>query len=187
MSKFLNIVLFSYFVLISGYVQASQQWQIVPEKCRIDFVGKSTLHDFNGTARKLTGNFEQNSNLANGFVDIDVASLTTNEPDRDKNMYQMFDRALYPQIHFAFNDTDISDVLDHHDGQVKFTGIMTIHNISHPVTLISKGHLIADTFMCEGQVNIHLKDFGLKPPSILGLIRVSDVVAVQYNIVFIRE
>jgi len=186
----LRLRLFSVFlflIFVAGYAQASQQWQIVPEKSKVDFICKSTLHDFNGTARKLIGNFEQDLNIAKGFIDVDVASLTTDEPQRDKNMYQMFDATQYPQIHFTFKDTDLTDVVDHHDGQIKFTGVLTIHNISHPVTLISKGHMLEDTLMCEGQVSIHLKDFDLKPPSILGLIRVSDEVAVRYNIVFINR
>jgi polyisoprenoid-binding protein YceI len=159
----------------------------VSEKSRLDFMCKSTLHDFNGTARKLSGSFEQNQNIAKGFVDVDIAGLTTDEPERDKNMYQMFDASLYPQIHFVFNDTDMTKILDHHDGEIKFTGIMTIHNISHPVTLISKGHMEENTLICEGQMLVHLKDYGLKAPSILGLIRVDDAVAVQYNIVFMNS
>ena len=145
-----KIILCLLSVFIGGYAYASGQWQLVPEKSRLDFIGKSTLHDFNGTARKLSGTLEQNLNLAKGFVDVDVAGLTTNEPDRDKNMYQMFDMSRYPRIHFAFNNTDMAMLLDHHEGEIKFTGIMTIHNISHPVTLISKGHMEEDTLICEG-------------------------------------
>jgi len=32
-----------------------------------------------------------------------------------------------------------------------------------------------------------LKDYGLKPPSILGFIRVADEIVVRYNIVFINK
>ena len=187
MSILFKFLLYLFFIFTAGYVQASEQWQLVSEKSRVDFIGKSTLHDFNGTARKLTGIFEKNVNLANGFIDVDVAGLTTDEPERDKNMYQMFDVSRNPQIHYVFTDTDFTDILDHHEGEIKFTGIMTIHNISRPMTLISKGHMIGDTLICEGQMSIHLKDYGLKPPSILGIIRVSDEIAVQYNIVFINK
>ena len=187
MSRLFKIVLFTLFVFGGGYAQASGQWHVVSEKSSLGFMCKSTLHDFNGSARKLSGILEKNLNLAKGFVDVDVAGLTTDEPGRDKNMYQMFDTSLYPQIHFVFNDTDMTKILDHHDGEIKFTGIMTIHNISHPVTLISKGHMEENTLICEGQMLVHLKDYGLKAPSILGLIRVDDAVAVQYNIVFMNS
>ena len=187
MSRFLKIFLFILFVFGGGYVQASGQWHVVSEKSRLGFMCKSTLHDFNGSARKLSGILEKKLNLAKGFVDVDVASFTTDEPGRDKNMYQMFNASLYPQIHFVFNDTDITKIIENQEGEIKFTGIMTMHNISHPVTLISKGHMEGNTLMCEGQMLIHLKDYGLKPPSILGLIHVSDEVAVQYNIGFMNS
>jgi len=187
MSRYLKIIFYILPVFIGGYAQASGQWHVVSEKSRLDFMCKSTLHDFNGTARKLSGSFEQNQNIAKGFVDVDIAGLTTDEPERDKNMYQMFDATLYPQIHFVFKDTDISKIIENQEGDIKFTGIMTMHNISHPVTLISKGHMKGDTLTCEGQMLIHLKDYGLKPPSILGLIHVSDEVTVQYNIIFMNS
>jgi len=187
MSRFIKIALYILFVFSGGYAQASGQWHVVPEKSSLGFMCKSTLHDFNGSAQKLSGILKQSQNLANGFVDVDVAGLTTDEPGRDKSMYQMFDATLYPQIHFVFNDTDITKIIENQEGEIKFTGIMTMHNISHPVILISKGHMEGDTLMCEGQMLIHLKDYGLKPPSIFGLIHVSDEVAVQYNIVFMNS
>jgi len=187
MPRMLKIILCLLPVFVSGLAHASGQWQLISEKSRLDFIGKSTLHDFNGTARKLSGVLEQNTNLAKGFIDVDIKGLTTDEPDRDKNMYQMFDASEYPNIHFVFNDTDITKISDHHDGEIRFTGVMTIHNISHPLTLISKGHIEGDTLMCEGKMRIHLKDYGLKAPSILGFIRVNDEVTVQYSIVFINR
>jgi len=187
MLRFFKIILCLLPIFIGGYAQASQQWQLVSEKSRLDFFVRSTLHDFNGTARKLSGILEQNLNSAKGFVDVDVAGLTTNEPDRDKNMYQMFDASQYPRINFIFKDTDLGKILVQHDGEVNFTGVMTMHNISHPLMLISKGHMEADTLICEGQMHIHLKDYGLKPPSILGFIRVADEIVVRYNMVFINK
>ena len=184
----LGILVLSIFLIISASpVYAGQNWKIDLEKSRIDFIGKSTLHDFNGRARELSGVLENDSNFAKGVIDVDVAGLTTNEPERDKNMYQMFDGNKYPQIHFVFNDTDLTKVINHHDGEIKFTGIMTIHHISHPVILISKGHLEENTLVCEGKTSIHLKEYALKPPSIFGIIRVSDEVVVQYKIVFLNR
>ena len=174
MIRFLKVVLYLIFVMTCGYAQAAGQWQLVSEKSRLDFMGKTTLHNFNGSARKLSGTMEQNLNLARGFIDVDVAGLTTEEPDRDQKMYQMFNVNLSPQIHFVFNDTDITGVLKDHDGEIQFAGVMTIHNVSRPVTLISKGHMQEDTLMCEGQMRVHLKEYGLKPPSVLGIIRVRD-------------
>jgi len=187
MLKFFRIILCLFSIFIGGHAQASQQWHLESEKSRLDFFVRSTLHDFNGSARRLSGILEQNLNSAKGFVDVDVAGLTTYEPDRDKNMYQMFDASLFPRIHFVFKDTDLTKIMDHHEGEVNFTGNMTMHGISHTLTLISKGHMEENTLICEGQMHIHLKDYGLKPPSILGFIRVADEIVVRYNIVFINK
>ncbi len=187
MFRFLKIALCLLSVLTGGYAQADQQWQVLPEKSRVGFIVHSTLHEVNGKARKLSGGFEQKGNLAKGAIDVDVAGLTTANKARDKNMYRMFDVSRYAKVHFNFDNTDITNVLDRHEGEIRFSGVMTIHNISHPMTILSKEHREGSAFVCEGRLLIHLKDYALKPPSILGLIRVRDEVQVEYSIVFVNK
>jgi polyisoprenoid-binding protein YceI len=185
--KNFQAILFLFLVSTAGFARAGEEWRLLPEKSKLEFMARSTFHDFNGNAQGLSGIIEQGMNSAKGFVYVEVAGLTTDDAQRDKNMYHMFDISLSPRIYFIFKDTDMSEVLDHHDGQITFKGVMTIRHLSHSMTLISKGHKEGNMLVCEGHMSIHLKDYGLKPPSILGLIRVNDEVAVWYKIVFTNK
>ena len=184
MSKFFKVTSFMFFLTLGGVAIASQQWQVIPEKSNVSFLAHSTLHEVNGQAHQLFGNFEQRQNLINGFVDVGITGLKTDDEARDKAMYKMFEASEYAQIHFSFENTNISDVLNQRDGLITFLGDMTIHHISHPVKISSRGWMLGNSLVCEGQMPISLKDYDLKPPNILGIIRVKDVVQVQFRIVF---
>ena len=170
-----------------GLAQAEERWQVLPEKSKVIFFARTTLHDFNGKAQQLSGGLVGDTNAIKGFVDLQIAGLSTGDPDRDKNMYQMFNMSLFPQIHFAFDHGDITKVLTNQDAEVIFSGVMSMHHTSRQVSLISTGNWQDGVLLFEGTMFVHLKDFGLKPPSILGLIRVSDEVKVQYKIAFIKK
>ena len=187
MRQFSKTALWILFVSMGGVAQGDQQWQVMPEKSNLGFLLHSTLHEVNGQARELSGGFEQQLNSIKGFVDVSVAGLTTDNKARDNNMYKMFDLLRYADIRFTFDNTDITNVFNHQDGDIIFSGVMKIHNISHPVTFLSKGHMDQNALVCQGRMLIHLKDYDLKPPSVLGIIRVRDIVIVQYTIVFVAK
>lgn len=181
---FLTVFILS---ITSGIAQASQTWQVDRQKSNISFIIHSTLHEVNGQEREISGGFVQEQNLIKGVVDVGVNGLSTNNNDRDRNMYKMFNASSFAQIHFAFDHTDILNILDHQDGLIAFLGVMTIHGISHPVTISSRGWMLDKSLVCEGNMRIHLKDYDLKPPSVLGLIRVKDEVFVQFRILFSKK
>jgi len=166
---------------------ASEQWQIMPEKSSVSFFSRSTFHDFKGQAHELFGNFEKKNDQIRGAVDVGIIGMTTDNDARDKEMYKMFDATSYSQIHFSFNNVSISEVSQRKDGRISFTGNMTIHQISRPVTIISRGWMLGDALICEGEFPVSLKDYNLKPPTILGLIRVNDKVLVKFRILFSQK
>ena len=187
MTMFLKIFLFFSLLSIGSSVEAEQNWQVTPLKSSISFLVHSTLHEFNGQAGELFGNFDRQQKMIKGFIDVGVTGLSTNNPDRDKAMYRMFDASQYSQIQFNFEDTDLSQVLDRHIGDVIFNGKLTIHHVTRPVTILSQGSMQDGVLVCEGKMLINLKDYDLKPPSILGLIRVNDEVLVHFRIVFVPK
>ena len=187
MCKFFRTALCVSVVFMGGVAPAAQQWEVSSEKSNVGFIVHATLNEVHGKAQELLGGFDQQLNSIKGFVDVGVASLTTVNKARDNDMYRMFDLSRYAEIRFTFDNTDITNVLNHHDGDITFSGVMTIHNVSHPVTLISKGHMDQNALVCQGQMSIHLKDYDLKPPSLLGFIHVKDEVIVKYTVVFVNK
>jgi polyisoprenoid-binding protein YceI len=144
-------------------------WQMDPMHTQIEFSAK---HFGMMTVR---GNFQDvatsgqvdPSNLAASSVEatINVASLTTNNPQRDNDLRSSYFLELdkYPTI--TFKSTRIESA-----GQDRFTltGDLTIKGITKPVSLSVQrygeindprmGHRVA--FSAEGQIN--RKDFGME-------------------------
>ena len=184
MMRSIKVVTFVCLMSMGNLSYASQNWQVLADKSKVSFLVQSTLHEVNGQARQLSGGFKEEKGLINGVITIDVAGLKTGNDTRDKNMYKMFDASQYTQIRFNFDGVNIADVLKSRDGQITFLGLMSIHHVTLPVSIISRGWMLGDSLVCEGNFIIHLKDYGLKPPSVMGIIRVKKDVHVEFRMVF---
>lgn len=184
--KFVNTAVVIFILSMSGFARASEPWQVSAQKSNVGFLVHTTLHEVNGQAHQLYGGFDQRKNMIKGFVNVGVVGLTTGNDARDRNMYRMFNASRYTQIHFSFNNANIDDVLKHQEGHIIFPGRMTIHQITHPMTVLSKCRMAKSSLVCEGKLLVNLKDYGLNPPSLLGIIRVNDVVLAQFKIEFLK-
>jgi len=158
--------------------------------CRIHFYGDSTLHGFEGTAAcdpfVFRSAFEGGDQLSFAGADVQVAvkGMNTDNGSRDSNMYDMFAADAYPFLVGHFKDFKVPELLQ----QVEKGGLMffelTIRDQSNPVQAAVRdlkqepGRL---TFAAEFQIS--LKDYHLKAPSVLGIIRVADEVRVVVDVV----
>jgi polyisoprenoid-binding protein YceI len=144
-------------------------WQMDPMHTQVEFSAKHFgMMTVRGHFRdvKSSGQIDP-GNLAASSVEtsIDVASLTTNNPQRDNDLRSSYFLELekYPTI--TFRSTSISAA-----GEDRFTltGDLTVKGITKPLTLQVQrygemndermGHRVA--FSAEGQIN--RKDFGME-------------------------
>jgi polyisoprenoid-binding protein YceI len=144
-------------------------WQLDPMHTQVEFAAKHfgmmTVrgHFTNVTTSGTVDPF--NPSASSIEVSIDVASLTTNNPQRDNDLRSSYFLELdkYPTI--TFRSTRIEPA--GHD-RYTLTGDLTIKGITKPVTLNVQqygeindpmmGHRIA--YGAEGQIN--RKDFGME-------------------------
>lgn len=109
------------------------QWTFDPAHSQIQFsvrhMGISTVR---GTFGQFAGSIEDSNGVVKGVtVDIDVASLTTGNGQRDEHLRSadFFDVANYPKATFVLTSFQ-------RDGDdVTATGDLTIRGITKPVTL----------------------------------------------------
>jgi polyisoprenoid-binding protein YceI len=144
-------------------------WLIDPMHTQVEFSAKHFgMMTVRGHFRdvKATGEIDP-SNLAASHVEatIDVASLTTNNPQRDNDLRSSYFLELekYPTIAFVSTSITPSGA-----DRYSMTGDLTIKAIKKPVTLEVQrygeindermGHRFA--FSAEGQIN--RKDFGME-------------------------
>ena len=144
-------------------------WQIDPMHTQVEFSAKHFgMMTVRGHFRDVTasGQIDPNNPTASSVeISIDVASLTTNNPQRDNDLRSsnFLELDKYPTI--TFKSTRIEPA---GPDQYTLTGDLTIKGVTRPVTLDVQrygeindprmGHRVA--FSAEGQIN--RKDFGME-------------------------
>jgi len=118
-------------------------WTLVHEKSSITFRPKQMGAEFKGTFGVFSADILFNpDDLAHSkaMIDIQLGTAHTGAPDRDENLKSKdwFDVASFPDATFTTTSITKND-----DGTYKADGVLTIKNISQPVTLPFK-LIIAD-------------------------------------------
>jgi len=71
----------------------------------VRFKGSSTLHDFEGTVRavplEVTVTAGQGGRIVSATSGVEVKRMSTDHPDRDKNMWAMFNAAAFRFLKIA--------------------------------------------------------------------------------------
>jgi polyisoprenoid-binding protein YceI len=134
-------------------------------------VGFSVKHlmisNVKGNFSKFKGGFEFDAakkELKNISVEIDAASVSTNEPKRDEHLKspEFLDTAKFGQMTFKGEKAEFKG-----DKPVKVSGTLTLHGVSKPVTLdIDYGGTAVDPWgnhrvAFTASTTIKRKDYGL--------------------------
>lgn len=124
-------------------------------------------------------------------VVVDVASVSTNSPDRDGHLKSgdFFDVETYPSITFVGTDFNIVD-----DSTVEVTGDLTIKDVTRSITIpFEYTGEATDPFGnaragFEGRIVVSRKDFGLTWNVALeaGGVLVSDKVTLEFDVSAIK-
>ena len=157
-----------------------QRLALVPSLSRVGFDAKSTLHDFSGVTQKVEGELEVD--LANpaagcsGAVRVDARSLDTGMADRDAGMREQLSVDAHPQLRFTW--TGVRDAQVDAAAQ-KLTAIalgkLAIKGVEREVAFPVRVSVDASKRVAiEGELEVAMKDWGVEPPSQLGMIRVEN-------------
>lgn len=150
-----------------------------PAEAIIRFDATSTLHDFGGTVPAQTFVLTVSSNHWSAEADVLSGLMNTASAKRDRNMYEMFQTNDYPRIHGKVSSAAVPQA-----GTTNATLNLKIRDQQHdlPVTLSAWNETDSNlTFRAEWDVS--LKQFKLKPPSGLGVVRVGDTVHLSAEVV----
>lgn len=157
-----------------------QKLSIVASLSRVGFDAKSTLHDFTGVTQKVEGelvvDLARPGDAPKGRIAIDASSLDTGLADRDEGMRELLESAQQKQISFAWSTFEPQSV-DTEKQLVVGTarGKLTIRGVERDLAMPVKVSIDASKRVgIEGEAKIKLTDFGIEPPSQLGMISVED-------------
>jgi polyisoprenoid-binding protein YceI len=164
--------------------EGRRSWEVVSSLSRVGFDAKSTLHDFTGVTQKLKGTWT--ADLAQPHVDpqgaitVDAASLDTGLPDRDTAMYEKLETSKHASITFAvvaFRATSVDAKAMKVTGVVR--GRLGIHGVEREIEMPVKLAIDdARRLSVEGELVAKMSEWGLEPPSQLGMISVQDQVKI---------
>lgn len=158
----------------------------------VTFKGTSTLHDFEGTVRavplRVTVNGAKGARVISATSEVEVTKMTTDEKDRDENMWEMFKSSTFRFLKIVVPATPEARLrpAGGQPGAMPIT--MTMAGTTATVTGTVSNLRQSDTAAAfDLAFPVSLKAFSLQPPSTLGgLIRVGDTVAVVVHVTLAR-
>ncbi|MDZ8119719.1 YceI family protein [Pontiella agarivorans] len=150
----------------------------------VTFKGTSTLHDFEGTATSqpfaltFTEIPEIGQIRLSATADLNVSTMDTANKKRDRKMFTMLDREHFQLISGSLPETVIPVSGSGH-ARLK----LKIRDTEQYVeATLSNWQREGNTIRVDLTFPVSLAAFGLKPPSVLGMIRVGDTVNVTCEI-----
>jgi len=166
--------------------------------CSIRFFGQSTLHDFQGqvacqpfimqTEERPTGR----QVVQPPVVTVRVSEMNTDNTSRDKKMWAMFDNERFPEIKGQFVGLDHELTLeqltasDNGEGSLEFD-LQIRDTTQHIKAKTSVLTITPEQIVFIMEFPLSLASFELKPPSVMGIIRVADEVRVEVQTTLHRQ
>ncbi|MBI1880129.1 MAG: YceI family protein [Chloroflexi bacterium] len=124
--------------------------------------------------------------LAGNQFTVDLRTLTSDDPKRDQRIRgNWLESNTYPWAEFkAISIEDFpAGAAEGQDVSFKLTGDMTIREITKPQTFDVTARLDGNTFTGTAMTYLLMRDYGFDPPSILGMLQVTDGVTVTVKFV----
>jgi hypothetical protein len=171
--------------------ESETRYVVAPLDSWIAFEGRSTLHSVQGKATNLDGYVEAAWNSDGTLstqpaprmhLEFPVEQLRSSNGLQDREMWKMIDSKRFPRI-----AADLRQLLPTQDpDRYAASGDVTLAGKSRRYDgTLTLSHS-ADRMAIEGEVDVDIRDFGLKPPSLL-LIKVEPIVKLRLHAVAMRS
>ena len=166
--------------------------------CKVAFSGKSTLHNFAGTVEceeftvTITDIDNPENAKATSEVTVKAEKMDTANKKRDIAMLKCLDAATYPEIKVSVKDLSAEATQPKWDGAVPQPTVIPFSLLLTGKELqltgaVSDWTYAEDSISCTVTFPVSLSAAGIKPPSILGLVKVNDEITVQAKLSLARQ
>lgn len=155
----------------------------------LSFTGHATVGDFVGTTNRVGGAIVGAPDYArlHGFVEASVASLTTGNAHRDRDLRSSMEVERYPTMRFDLASASLDDRGGSPDStSLILHGAFSIHGITRHVDLPCKLARVADTTRVTAEFPLDLADYrvgGLT--KMMGLLRMDRHIDVRVDVRFV--
>ena len=162
--------------------------------CDVAFLVTSTLHDFPGSARCLP--FEAvlardptgDPVIPSVEVEVPVAGMETRNKSRDGQMREMFRSDRFPRIHAAAHDVNVGKLREEMGkgrvGKATLDLVLRIRDVERKVRATASNlKESGERVVFDLDFPVSLREFDLKAPTVLGIVRVGDKVTVKITFI----
>jgi polyisoprenoid-binding protein YceI len=179
---------------------AQRTYSVVPGESRVQVhVGRAGLFGFAGHEHEVVGPVLQGEVVADD-ADLGRSSVTLEfetaqlkvtgkgEPEKDVPKVQakmvgpeVLDVARYPRA--TFRSTAVSGAAAGEGTfDLQVTGDLTLHGVTRSVTVPMRVTRSADGLSASGRTTIRHTDFGMKPVSVAGVVKVKNELTLQFAV-----
>ena len=172
---------------VSGSNNVSGEWSVDSGYAgyRVDEVLQGDDVTVVGRTEEVSGSFTiDGTTLTEGTVEVDVASIATDNSNRDDYFVNdAMEASTYPTASFELAEaTELpDDVTSGETVSVDVTGTLTLHGVSQTVTATLDVVVDGDTAQIVGTVPLTFADYGVDAPS-LGFVEVESEGRLEFSL-----
>lgn len=145
--------------------------------------GTSTLHDWSVTSAAASGEINLTDPAsASGSLELVAESLTHDADGLKSRMYNALKTKTNPKIAFASSSIEVPATPAVADATETWTvkGRLTIAGVTREITLAPKVTIdAAGVLTLEAEHPVKMTDFGMKPPTFMGMVKTGDAVTIK--------
>ncbi|MDF1813752.1 MAG: YceI family protein [Verrucomicrobiales bacterium] len=179
----------------SSFAQVAQQWS---GSCRIQFNGKSTLHDFTGNVTAepfliaVSNPTDPVNAAARGRVVAKAAKMDTQKPARDRKMYKVMGTGSFPDVVVDLGNLTAAATKPVAGGPVPTPTVipfdLTIKGkTKKTIGKVSNWNYTDSKITFRVAFPVSLTSYGIKPPSVVGIVKVEDMISVTADVSLSRK
>ena len=155
--------------------------------------GTSSLHNWTMNAQTFTGNaaFDFKPGTANRLTAIKaltfnliVDNLKSKDKGLDKNAYKALKTDQHKSITYSLTSSRISKEVGA-NYLMETQGALTIAGVTKNVSMMVYCIINNDgTITCKGSKQLKMTDFGVKPPTFLGMMKTGDDITLDFTMLY---
>lgn len=167
--------------------RSAERYAVSPSDSSLTFEARSTLHPVHGKAANLDGYIEAACDTDGTLVtepaprmhvEFPVEQLRSGNGMQDREMWKLIDSKRFPRIAADLRELRAVSL----PGRYAASGEVTLAGRSRKYDGEFAFSRTGDRVTIEGELNVDIRDFGLKPPSLL-IIKVDPIVKVRLHLV----
>ena len=158
--------------------RAADAPRALPATAVVRFDGTSTLHDFGGQLPALPFALQLSNGTWSATGAVWAGQMATGSDKRDRNMHEMLRTNTFPKVEGVVSAAPVPGPAG---TNVTLKLKVRDRSLDLPVRITSWTES-PETIKFHAIWELSLKEYGLKPPSVVGVIRVGDRVKLQADV-----